>query len=94
MILVILTAHTVSPDAAREFCRLFFTVYEMRVAPGHVRSSCAIHTSDPQRVVTINEWGSRAAWDAWASSEMRADRLQHLSHLLTSDLQMDVYEEA
>lgn len=94
MVLVTITAHTVSPEAARDYCRLLFRDFEMRLVPGGVRRSCVIHTVDPRRVLIVFEWGSRAAWDAWASSEMRADRLQQLAPLLASDLQTDIYEEA
>jgi heme-degrading monooxygenase HmoA len=92
MILVLITAHAVSPEAAREFCGKFFGDYEMSLLPGRIRRRCAIHTADPQRLLVVQEWGSRAAWESWATSERRADRLQQLAPLLTEALKQDVYE--
>jgi hypothetical protein len=93
LILVTITLHAVSPEAARDICRVLFRDYEMRLLPGSVRRSCVIHTADPRRVLIIFEWGSRAQWDAWAVSGMRAERLQQIAPLLARDLQIDVYEE-
>jgi hypothetical protein len=93
MVLVTITAQTVSPEAARDYCRLLFRDYEMHLVPGSVRRSCVIHTADPRRVLINFEWGSRAAWESWATSERYNERLKLVAPFVTSEPQIDVYEE-
>ena len=68
MIVVLITLRMVSQEAAQEWCRIFSQSIERTQEPGWLGGRCVRNTGNPLDVVVIEEWGSRAAFDAWYKS--------------------------
>ena len=93
VIVVTLKVRAASPQAAREICRLGYLAVEITQEPGFLRIRCVVNIRDPQQVLVSQEWGSRAAFDAWFTSAARAELLRQLAPLMEGDWQIDVYDE-
>jgi quinol monooxygenase YgiN len=93
MIVVIAKVRATSPQAAQELCRTMRHAFELYQEPGWLRGRCVASTSDPEQVVLIEEWGSRAAFNAWWNSPARTKYDQVGAPLLVGPVQLEVYEE-
>ena len=93
MMVVIAKVRARSPQAAQDMCRIMRHAFELYQAPGWLRGRCVASTSDSEQVVLIEEWGSRAAFEAWWNSPARAMYDQAGAPLLVGPYQLEVYEE-
>jgi quinol monooxygenase YgiN len=93
MIVVMWRLRLTSPQAAQEVCRVVHQAIERSQEPGWLRGRCVASASDPEQVVIIEEWGSRAAFDAWFNSPALAKYDQQSAPLRVGPVQREVYEE-
>ena len=71
MIVLTLKARARSPEAARQICRIFSQSLTLHQEPGWLRGSCMMNVNDPAEVLILQEWGTRAALEAWRNSTSR-----------------------
>jgi quinol monooxygenase YgiN len=93
MILVLVNIRATSPQAAQELCRVSLQAVERNQEPGWLGGRCVVNARDPLHVVIVEEWGSRAAFDAWYKSPGRLNIERQTAHFRAGTIQVEVYEE-
>ena len=93
MLVVIVRFRVTSPQAGPEICRLVRQSYEAYQSPGWLGGHCAVSVSDPQELVEVEQWASRAAFDAWASSPAPARYERLMAPLRAGPYQLELFEE-
>jgi quinol monooxygenase YgiN len=93
MIVVLFKVRATSPQAAQELCRFHRQSFEWYQSPGSLGAWCLVSTSDPQQMVVVEQWGSRAAYDAWRKSPANVEYQKKAGHLWVGNIQHEVYEE-
>jgi quinol monooxygenase YgiN len=93
MLVVIVRFRVRSPEARQEICHAFQHAYEAYQSAGWGGGRCMVSLSDPQEVVLVEQWGSRAALAAWENSPARLRYEQQTAHLLAGPTQAELFEE-
>lgn len=86
-------ARAKSPAAAHEICHIFRDTLPLGQSPGFIRGACTKKIGDPGEVVIYELWGTRWAFEAWETSEVRRQLVDQTASLIKSPWQMDLFEE-
>jgi quinol monooxygenase YgiN len=93
MIEVLVQMCLASPQAAQEICSMNRHAFAWYQEPDWLHGRGVVSTSDPQRVVIVEEWASQPAFDAWFNSPARVKYEQQTALLRVGPVQVEVYEE-
>lgn len=92
MHILVSRARAVSPEAAREACRVFGHLLSLHQEPGFVYGACTISVNDPQQLLFYSRWGNLAALQGWLSSEEYRQTLVQAIPRLVSPPHDEVFE--
>jgi cytochrome P450 len=90
MLVVTFRFRVTSPQVAPEIWRFVRQSYEAYQSPGWLGGHCAVSLSDPQELVEVEHWASRAAFDAWQSSPAHARYERLGAPLLAGPYQLEL----
>lgn len=72
------------PEAVEDFCRQIpITLEETRRFEGFVDIAIRRHAEDPNRIVMIEEWASRSAYEAYVAFRTESGVMDQLAAALT-----------
>jgi quinol monooxygenase YgiN len=82
-----------TPDAADDICRVFRHTLSLFLEPGLQLGRCVVNLTDPRDVLIFEEWGNKAALQAWLTSKARQEAHQQLAPYIIGEPEESIFEE-
>ena len=91
---VIVTLELVlKPEVVEDFCRQIpETLEETRVFPGFVDITIRQHADDPNRIIFVEQWETRAAYEAYIAFRTESGMLEQMAAALTEPPRTEYWE--
>ena len=85
---------TLKPEAVEGFCaQMPITLEETREFPGFVAISIRRHADQPNRVILIEEWESRSAYEAYVAFRTETGMMDAMNDIITEEPRLEIWDE-
>ena len=84
---------TLKPEAVEPFCtQITHALGETRKFPGFVDIAIIRHADDPVRMIFVEQWESRAAYDSYVKFRTETGMMDQMAAILAQPPRLDIWD--
>lgn len=85
---------TLKPEAVEPFCtQITSALTETRAFPGFVDIAIVRHADDPVRIIFVEQWENRAAYDGYVKFRTETGMMDQMAAVLAQPPRLDIWDE-